>query len=236
MRIRRMSGTAGRGYTLVEMAIVLVIAGIILAIGVSSWMLLAEGRKNSSTYATMRRARDCIEDYVAQTGLYPAYSSDLAADPNFAVNICLNGKLDAWGEQIMFLEGIRDGGGTLASLCLLSTETASTDDPCSAEYAVTADRPPIKPDATSTITDKDGNTISDVAFVLISYGRQRNADHTSYGNLLDPAVVGVFASRISAGSQPDFSTTLLLNPREDDDIYMVVTYPELVSEVAKSRY
>lgn len=231
MRRQGLAGQGSKGFTLIEMAIVLVIAGIIMGIGASGWMLLAEGRKNTSTYATMRRVRDCIENYVAQSGLYPSYSSNLATDTNAAVNLCLGGKLDAWGEQIMFLEGIRDGGGNLSGLCLLSTETADSNDPCSPQHTSS---PPIHPDAASTITDKDGNTIEDVAFVLISFGRQRNADHTSYGDRLDPAQAGVFANQISSASPPNFSASLLAN--EDDDIYLAVTYPELVSEVAKSRY
>lgn len=233
MHMQELSGRDSRGYTLIEVAVVLVIAGIILGIGVSSWMLLVEGRKNSATYATMRRVRDCITNNVAQSGLYPAYSSSLTANANAAVDICLGGKMDAWGEQIMFLEGIRDGGGSLSGLCLLSTETADSNDPCSPQHTSS---PPIQPDTTSAITDKDGNTISDVAFVLISFGRQRNPDNTTYGNLLDPAQAGVFANQMSSGTRPDFSYTSFTNPREDDDIYMVVTYPELVSEVAKSRY
>lgn len=233
----RRTGRAGRreGMTLVEVAIVLVIAGIILGIGASSWMLLAEGRKNSSTLATMRRARDCMVNYVAQTGLYPAYSADLASDANAAVDICLLGKVDGWGRQIMFLEGLPDGGvGNLAGGCLLATDLVADDDPCSPSYALRT--PPIKPDAASTLTDKDGNVISDLAFVLVSFGRLRNADHTSYGNRLDPAQAGVFANRINSASPPDFSTSLLTSPAEDDDLYLAVTYPELVAEVAKSRY
>jgi prepilin-type N-terminal cleavage/methylation domain-containing protein len=231
MREMRRSGRRDAGFTLIEMAIVLVIAGIIMSIGVSGWMLLAEGRKNSATLATMRKVRDCMVNYVAQTGLYPAYSSDLASNANAAVDICLRDKNDAWGEQIMFLEGVRDGGGSLAGLCLLSTDLVADGDPCSPNHA---SAPPIKPDATSTLTDKDGNSISDLAFVLISFGRLRNADHTSYGNRLDPAQAGVFANQMSSGTSPNFSASLLTG--EDDDLYLAVTYPELVSEVAKGRF
>lgn len=237
MREMRRSGRREGGFTLIEMAIVLVIAGIMMGIGVSGWMLLAEGRKNSATLATMRKVRDCMVNYVAQTGLYPAYSADLASNANAAVDICLRDRNDAWGEQIMFLEGIRDGGGSFGGptappegLCLLATDLVADGDPCSTNYTVIADRPPIKPDATSTLTDKDGNSISDLAFVLISFGRLRTADHTSYGNLLDPTQAGVFANQITSGSPPNFNTSQV------DDLYLVVTYPELVSEVAKGRY
>ena len=222
------AGSRRSGFTLIEMGIVLVVAGILISLGSMSWLLLVEGRKNSSTLATMRRARDCIENYVIQTGRYPAYSANLSTDPNAAVNICLQGKQDAWGQQILFLEGIRDGGGTLADLCVLPTDTASSSDPCSPSHT---SNPPIKTDTTSRMVDKDGNTISDVAFVLISYGKGLHSDHTSYGNRLDPTVAGTYANQMT--TTPDFSTSLLTG--EDDDLYLVVTYPELVAEVSKGR-
>jgi hypothetical protein len=84
-----------------------------------------------------------------------------------------------------------------------------------------------RPHANSEIVDANGNTVEDVAFVLVSYGRDRIPDHASYGNLFDPVVPTRLAWYITAGTPPDFFSA------KTDDIYLAVTFPELLSVLAR---
>jgi hypothetical protein len=81
-----------------------------------------------------------------------------------------------------------------------------------------------RPHANSEIVDANGNTVEDVAFVLVSYGRDRTPDHASYAGLLEPAAPGILGAALVA--PPDFSA-------KTDDIYLAVTYPELLSVLAR---
>lgn len=234
-KVRAAAGSFPRqgGFSLMELGIVLVIAGIIISLGAVSWGVVVEARKNAVSRGELRRARECIVNAVISSGQYPSYSFDYN-DNTRDVDRCLRPRTDAWGAPFYFIEGIRDttqGGGSLAGGCMQTVDTAATNDPCSPSHTT---KPPIKPDTTSTATDKDGNVITDVAFILVSFGKSRVADNVSTIGGLFPA--GTLAAQMLTGTatgQPDFS----LNDvgRDNDDIYLIVTYPELLAELSKAR-
>lgn len=221
MRIRRMSGTAGRGYTLVEMAIVLVIAGILLGLASLSWSLLYDGRKISITRGEMRSIRNCIVNRVVSDGLYPNFTPDLS-DSSGTVDMCLAGKRDSWGRSIRYIAGFATNG-TLAGQCVLAKPGVAASDPCYTGVA---------PDTASNATGFDGYSAQRVAFILLSYGRSLAPDNDStIGNLFTAGDLAV--TMYGSPNQPNF----MLNDlgREDDDVYYIVTYTELASEIAKGR-
>jgi prepilin-type N-terminal cleavage/methylation domain-containing protein len=210
-------GAPDFGFTLVEAAIVLVIVGVILGIGTSAWMTMNDAREITLTSNRMRAAKNCLITKVVISHQYPDWTSGYASPSTAAVDDCMEERLDAWDQEIRFLEGFRTGGASLADGCLLMDQTLPDNHPCGADNA------PVEPATGSTATDADGNTVNDVAFVLISFGEDRTADDAGYGNQLPG---GTFATTMSA--TPDFSSN-------DDDVFLIVTYPDLLAAIARSE-
>ena len=219
---------------------VLVIVGILLAAGVAGFYAVLEGRRVAKTQATLDQAKQCLLKRIYYNNHYPSYTGDDTSaanadnmdctgtygtdfdDQTEDVDSCLCGKLDAWGEQLYFIEGRIDG-----SLVPLSSVTSYVADNKAQNETAT------NPAATSTIIDKDGNTIQYVAFAIFSAGRDKSLDNSSYSSLF----TGSFrAAPMVSGTTPDFSTdntgALTLTYENDDvrdDQVVIVTGPELRS-------
>lgn len=256
MREMRWLGRRGAGFTLIEMAIVLVIAGIMMALGYFSWGMVVEGRKNAATLATLRKAKACIMGSILADGVYPSYTAARTApiDPTVVVDRCLDSRLDPYGNPIYFIEGVRStaqGGGSLAGGCLLPVDTRDSNDPCSPGFVGAGGPPPIVPEpgtvagASSYATDRDGVNIEDVAYVLMSFGRSGVPDNANL-RLIFPAGSGILSRRmLIAGTQPSFARTAVdtTDPLIDaaqvgnwgNDIYLIVTYQEILGELARAR-
>jgi hypothetical protein len=87
---------------------------------------------------------------------------------------------------------------------------------------------------TSSVIDKDGNQVEDVAFVLVSYGADRQFDATNSGyGTLDP-LNGPFTITLDTANRPDFEVEPINEP-DEDDIVLIVTYPELLAAIARSE-
>lgn len=221
MRGKGRSGRRNAGMTLIEIAIVLVIAGILLGLASMSWNMLYEGRKIAITRGEMRRVKNCIVSRVVADGIYPNFTAGFT-DSSRAVDSCLNGKLDAWGGNIRYIAGFATNG-TLSGQCVLARPGVSASDPCSTGVA---------PDISSNATGFDGYSAQRVAFVLMSYGKSFQPDNDStIGNLFTTG--NLAATMLGSPNQPNF----MLNDagRNDDDVYLIMTYTELASEIAKGR-
>jgi len=70
---------ANIGFTLVEMLIILVSAGIILAMGLPK-ILKDRGVSEATRMSSLNSCRAAIQEFHGDTGLYPASLSDLATD------------------------------------------------------------------------------------------------------------------------------------------------------------
>lgn len=243
-----------RGFTLIEMGIVLLIIGIILGMGTASWVSYASARKVVMTAGTMRRAKDCLVRHIMSERMYPGYSSgqDFQDTNTFSVDACLNGKLDGWGRQICYIQGrYDDSNGLDQNYCLLVNETTlDSTDPCCSKHSTS---PPVKPYLTSKIIDDDGNEVGDVAFVLVSMGADGVPNNDTYSGLF-PNMDGRYedggststspwADVMTNGTSPNFSDETAtggtppstLGDPDDEDIYLVVTYSELLAELAETR-
>lgn len=212
------------GFSLLEVAIVLVIAGIILGIGTSAWLTMNEARRITLTTNRMRAAKDCLITRVVNSKKYPerAPTDDYANETRYEVSRCLAQRNDGWGQPIYFLEGFRPGGAGLAGGCLFQDEALPEDHPCGVDNA------PVLPSVDSQAIDKDGApAVDDVAFVLVSFGSDLTADDVSYGSVLTG---GVLAATMTASTTPDFTFS-----NGEDDVVMIVTYPELLAAIARSE-
>lgn len=234
--------------TLIELGIVLVIIGIILSIGTASWISYADARRVVITAGEMRRAKDCLVQRILNDRMYPGFTAagDYSDRMSFSVDDCLNGRLDGWGRPLCYIQGLQaPGDGLNEDDCLLVNETTlDENDPCSPSNSKS---PPVQPYTSSKIVDDDGETINDVAFVIVSMGHDGVPNHTSYAALF-PNMDGRYETAGSTntapwaarmGSTPDFSDATnnpaTLNEPEDEDIYLVVTYSELLAELANAR-
>lgn len=251
-RLLRWTGSRKRGMTLIELGVVLVIIGIILSIGTASWISYAGARKVVITAGEMRRAKDCLVQRILNDRMYPGFSTGGAygSPDSSSVDACLGDSLDGWGRNLCYIQGLFDTSadpGLDERYCLLVNETTYDDsDPCSSTNST---NPPVQPHTTSRIVDDDGNNVDDVAFVIVSMGYDGVPDHTSYGTLF-PNMDGRFeqvgstntapwAAVMDGSTTPDFSDattdpTTLARP-DNEDIYLVVTFSELLAELAKAR-
>jgi prepilin-type N-terminal cleavage/methylation domain-containing protein len=230
---------AGAGFSLIELAVVLVIAGILLGIGSASWNMIYATRKIAITRGELRKVRNCIVNRIVADGLYPSFTADLSNPDSRTVDYCLggsivstggvtiSGKTDAWGGSIRYISGFA-GNGTLAGECVLARPGVSSSDPC---YTG------LPPDVTSNASGFDGAGYQRVAFILVSFGSDGTADNTSsYGGLF--ALGDLAATMNTSPNQPNFrrlSKALYPNDFNTQDVELIVPYTELAAEIAKGR-
>ena len=196
------------GFTLVELAIVILIAGLLMGIGIFSWQSMMKARKIAATRSALYQAKDCLLTRIASTNKFPDYTASpdcTNIDTTKDVDFCLCNIKDPWGNQIVFLEGKDTSGNCLSSSSnyVLENEAANQ----------------TRASLSSSIIDTKGKNIENVAFVLISKGEDGKFDNATYGdyfpndddlaNCIDPA-----------NPIPDFSNNT-------DDIMIVITGNEL---------
>lgn len=222
---------------MMELAVVLVIIGLLVAGGVAGFTAMLEGRRVAKTASVLYQTKQCLLKRMFYSNQYPSYfdngtptnnNDDLDCDAgNYDLtndlDSCLCNVYDAWGQRLYFLEGYWDDGGTDTRM----TGEFVIDNPAQAQNAT-------YPDTDSKIVEKDGATVPGIAFVIISYGRDGTADNSSYGNLFTASGTQI-AFIPDAASTPDFSvdnvgaTTTYVNDDVRDDQIVYVTGTELIS-------
>jgi len=203
------------GFTLVELAIVLLIAGLILGVGIISWVSLMKARKYAYTRSILYQTKNCLLKRITYSNRYPTYTPNLDCThpaPTKDVDSCLCGQRDAWGRPIFYLEGRDSSGQPLSN----SSEFIIKNEP--------ADQKNVT-DVTSKVIDPQNKTISKVAFVLISKGEDGQLDDLSYSNLFNGnSIVGVINN-----PEPNFA-------RKKDDVVVIVSDYELKNMLKSLNY
>ena len=102
---RTMSRNSLRGFTLLEMMLVVVIMGVL--IGVASVNILWQGKaaKIAATKASMATTASMIKNYNLQEGVYPATLDNLV--PKYMEKI----PVDSWKRPLLYIPG-NSGTGT----------------------------------------------------------------------------------------------------------------------------
>ncbi len=158
------------GFTLLEIAIVLVVIGALLAIGVASWVTFAEGRRLAKGQAQLLELRDCL---LRASLIHERYPSDT----NFLR--CRNETgPDPWGGDFRLVRGLDN----------------ATSLPLNASFAVVTD--PVRAQALALphtgwrILLPEAN-VTAIAFALVSLGKDHLADHPSYAGLTTAAIANL---------------------------------------------
>jgi general secretion pathway protein G len=112
---RSMSRSSIRGFTLLEMMLVVVIMGVL--IGVASVSILGRGKaaKIAASRATMATAASMIKNYNLEQGVYPATLDNLV--PKYMEKI----PLDAWKRPLVYIPGLIGSGSGSHPFQLYST-------------------------------------------------------------------------------------------------------------------
>ncbi|MBT8764141.1 type II secretion system protein [Desulfohalobiaceae bacterium Ax17] len=211
--VSRLNRTVKNGFTLVELALVLVIVGLLIGGGVLSWTSLMQARKIAATRSALNQAKDCLFRRIAYTNKYPDYTPApdcSSVDQTKDVDVCLCGIKDAWGNRLRFLEGLEQGGDGLSQ----------SSDYVIANLAQDQARATISPD--SKVIDVHNKERTGVAFILISFGKNGQADDSSYGDRF------VSSDTLAAALDPD-NPPNFYHPDDAsyDDLALIVTASEL---------
>ncbi len=197
------------GFTLIEMGVILCILGVILFVGIASWQTLVEARRLARTKAVLEEAKDCILKRIYYTESYPRFHTGLDFTNSSAdVDTCIASLRDAWGHPVRYLEGTDNSSTELQGQYIIKDEEEGRNNQTS-------------PGPYSNATTRDGN-VGDIAFVLISFGKDGKADDNSYGSLLDNDIYNPSNTAATFSSPLDFSNIT-------DDVYLIVTGNELKS-------
>lgn len=103
------------GFTLIELALVITVIGILLSFGISAWMSMKTSQQISAANATLKTVSNCLINYTIHSGTIPpqAYFTKhcVASDP--------------WGENVVYYN---NGDDQEISLVTTKITTDSTGD------------------------------------------------------------------------------------------------------------
>ncbi len=215
-RPRALKFQASPGFSLVELAIVLIVAGILVGTGYTAWISLKSSREIAKTASILQQVKDCLVRRAVFDERYPSFNSTtaLCADMTLDVDACLCQPglgTDTWKRPVYYLAGVDAIGGL---------GNAARQNSIITDQARNQTR--TAPAAASNATDHLGAPHPDVAFILLSYGPDGKADSTTYGNRFP---VGRQANFLDSVNRPDFQTG------HRDDIYLIVTSRELMDAI-----
>lgn len=202
------------GFTLIEVAIVVLIAGILLGLGAGSWHALMEAREVAQTRSVLRQTKNCLLNHMVHNLYYPTFTAGLEKDcdnpnPSRDVDACLckEGRTDAWGRRVRYIAGTAEDGSVLNGQYAI-------DRPYHAGTGV--DTNATNPDPSSNATIEAGRTHSRVAFILLSLGENGKIDdNVNYGTCFPNGQHELVGTMANCTETPDFSE------RTDDQMLIV---------------
>jgi len=141
-----------KGFTLIEMAIVLVVIGLLVSIGAALIGPLTKRAKLSETRETVKAVREAFFGYAVKNGYLPG------AGPPDPFGVVGAVKRDSWGRDILYY-GAPEVQGATTNICGVTSTTMQVNE-CT--------------DANCTTY----NTKSNIAFIIYSLGEDGNGAGT----------------------------------------------------------
>jgi len=189
-----------KGFTIIELAIVLVIVGILISLGISMIGPLAKRAKVSETQGIIDADAESLTGFASTNHRLPT-AAEFAGSVKKAQ--------DAWGNPL----------GYIVDNNLTAIPTGTTDAICGRKTTGITVRNCLT-DNCATATGIDYNDITNVAFVIVSGGENFNVQ-----SALASGMVTVYI-RNGSTLRDDFGT-LINRPERYDDIVKWVTLEEL---------
>ena len=127
-RIYRYFSNKERGFTLVELLIVVIILAVITGIAIPSYLALRNRARESATESEMRNIATALELVNADTGNYPAAADMDALETALASYIDSIPTTDAWTHAYVYAQTGSGSGYTLTSAGIDNGAAATGDD------------------------------------------------------------------------------------------------------------
>lgn len=204
------------GFTLAEMAIVLVVAGLLLTSVLSTVSTQLEARNNAETLSRLNQIKDALIGYAQANGRLPcAANGTLATGASGAGleavtgNVCTTGatyvvlpwatlgvsETDVWGRRFKYIVDANfadNYANTIANPnpswgCGASTPIPTPTSPTS--FALCASGTLTV--RTKTASDKTGTSVTGIPVVIISFGKNGYGAYTSAGTQYNASTTGV---------------------------------------------
>ena len=180
-----------KGFTLIELAMVLVIIGLVAGIGITVLGILIKRAQVNATKEIVNADVEAILGYTFSSGKIPDAST---------FSTIVRNKKDSFGKEIVYIydEGLTDYCGRLKTNITIQ----------------------ICPDSACTTPVQ---TISDVAFIVLSGGANYNNQTAGSGGINSPTTIKIYQYGVSVDGYPDDMNRI----EEYDDIVKWVTLAEL---------
>jgi prepilin-type N-terminal cleavage/methylation domain-containing protein len=185
-----------RGFSLVELAVVVLIVGIIMTMGIGAWTANLENQALAATAQRQSAVKEALSGYLRRNGRLPCPDNDLLAPDGIENRATLNDPTTACSQRFGLLpyvtlglsrDAVRDGWGNFFSYHVSNTANtiaASGNWSANSDWTTSAN---FRSGNTGTLTvnDRNGATVTPIATsvvaVIVSHGRNGFGGYTIGG-------------------------------------------------------
>lgn len=90
------TGTNNHGFTIIELAMVITVMGLLLSFSIASWMSMKTSQQISAANAALKTVSNCLINYAIHSGTIPPQT--------YYTRHCIAS--DPWGENIVYFNNV----------------------------------------------------------------------------------------------------------------------------------
>lgn len=179
----------------------LAVSGAVLMVMLVGYTGVKSFAEEIRTDSVLKDSKNCVLARVLENWTYPEFTKERNCTETvfYSVDSCLCEVTDGWGQPLRFIGGVNASLDSIAGQLIADIPSSNA----------TGDFP----DSSSKIIDTDSRNVTNVAYILVSFGADGLADHTSYGKLFSD---GNASGVLDVTDVPDFSNLT-------DDRFVYVT-------------